>query len=82
MSKRTSHPRYSLPVGKMKKGVLLKSEPLFWMAYQRESDKQSFIEELTQEEVLERLEAGGIKLVCLEAALDEKGRWRNREVRL
>lgn len=81
--KRTEFPYISLPkIGKLQKGVLLRSEPLFWLTYQRESDGQSFIEELTQREILNILEAGGIQLIHMEAAIDGNGKWRKREVRL
>lgn len=80
---RTGYPHISLPkIGPLRKGMLLYSEPLFWISYQREADGQSFMEELTQREILKLLEAGGIQLIHMEAAVDRNGRWRKREVRL
>lgn len=79
----TEYPCISLPkIGKLQKGVLLRSDPLYWLTYRRESDGQSFIEELTQQEMLKLLEAGGIRLIHMEAAVDAEGKWRKREVRL
>jgi len=83
MKKPISYPRFTLPpVGSLRKGTLLRSDPLFWITYQREMDRQCFIEEVTQQEILQLLEAGSIQLIYIEAAVDERGKWRKREVRL
>lgn len=81
--KRTGYPRISLPkIEKLQKGVLLRSDPLYWLTYRRESDGEAFIEEVTKDEILKILEAGGIQLIHLEAAVDGNGKWKKREVRL
>ncbi len=80
---RTGYPYISLPkIGTLRKGMLLRSDPLFWVTYQRETDGQCFIEEVTQQEILQLLEAGGIRLIHIEAAVDRRGRWKKREVRI
>ncbi len=69
-------------IGTLRKGLLLASEPLFWLHYQREADGQNFIAELTQNEILKLLEAGGVQLIHMKAAVDRDGNWRKREVRI
>ncbi len=78
-----SYPQIDIPnIGTLRKGLLLVSEPLFWLHYQREVDRQDFIAELTQNEILKLLEAGGVQLIHMKAAVDRDGNWRKREVRL
>ena len=66
--------------GRLRKGVLLSSEPLYLVDFCRGGDR--FLAELTKRQFLDLLSEDGIILVHLEASMDEQGNWRKREVRL
>lgn len=72
---------FRLPkLGRLRKGVLLSSEPLYLVDFCRGGDR--FLAELTKRQILDLLSEDGITLVHLEASMDEQGNWRKREVRL
>lgn len=66
--------------GRLRKGVLLSSEPLYLVDFCRGGDR--FLAELTKRQILDLLEGDGIILIHLQASIDEEGNWREREVRL
>lgn len=67
--------------GRLKKGVLLSSEPLYLLEFSRKDGKR-YLMELTKRQFLDLLSEDGITLVHLEASMDEQGNWRKKEVRL
>lgn len=67
--------------GRLRKGVLLSSEPLYLLEFCRKDGKRNLME-LTKRQIVELLEEDGIILVRLQASVDEEGNWRKREVRL
>lgn len=72
---------FRLPkLGRLRKGVLLSSEPLYLVDFCRGGDR--FLAELTKRQILDLLSEDGITLVHLEASMDEQGNWRKKEVRL
>ena len=66
--------------GRLRKGGLLSSEPLYLVDFCRGGDR--FLAELTKRQFLDLLSEDGIILVHREASMDEQGNWRKREVRL
>lgn len=66
---------------RLKKGVLLSSEPLYLLEFSRKDGKR-YLMELTKRQITELLEEDGIILIHLQASIDEQGNWRKREVRL
>jgi hypothetical protein len=66
--------------GRLRKGVLLSSEPLYLVDFCRGGDR--FLAELTKQQILDLLEEDGIILIHLQASIDEEGNWRKREVRV
>lgn len=72
---------FRLPkLGRLRKGVLLSSEPLYLVDFCRGGDR--FLAELTKRQILDLLSEDGITLVHLEASMDEQGNWRKKEMRL
>lgn len=67
--------------GRLKKGVLLFSEPLYLLEFCRKNRERCLME-LTKQQILDLLEEDGIILIHLQASIDEEGNWRKREVRL
>ena len=67
--------------GRLRKGVLLSSEPLYLLEFSRKDGKRNLME-LTKRQIAELLEEDGIILIHLQASVDEQGNWRKREVRL
>ena len=67
--------------GRLRKGVLISSEPLYLLEFCRK-DGERCLMELTKRQILDLLSEDGITLVHLEASMDEQGNWRKREVRL
>ena len=67
--------------GRLRKGVLLSSEPLYLLEFCRKNGERCLME-LTKRQILDLLEEGGIRLIHLQASIDEEGNWRKREVRL
>ena len=67
---------------KMRKGLRISSEPLFLLTFSREVDHEEHLVELTQKQIAKLLEKDGIRLIHLQASIDEKGNWRKKEVRL
>ena len=67
--------------GRLRKGVLLSSEPLYLLEFCRKNGERCLME-LTKRQMLDLLEEGGIILIHLQASIDEEGNWRKREVRL
>lgn len=67
--------------GRLRKGVLLSSEPLYLLEFCRKDGKRNLME-LTKRQIAELLEEDGIILVHLQASIDEEGNWRKREVRV
>ena len=67
---------------KMRKGLRVSSEPLFLLTFSREVDGEEHLVELTQKQIAKLLEKDGIRLIHLQASIDEKGNWRKKEVRL
>lgn len=68
-------------LGRLRKGVLLSSEPLYFLEFCRK-DGERCLMELTTRQILDLLEEDGIILIHLQASIDEEGNWRKREVRL
>ena len=66
--------------GRLRKGVLLSSEPLYLVDFCRGGDR--FLAELTKRQLLDLLVGDGIILIPLEASMNEQGNWRKREVRV
>lgn len=66
---------------RLRKGVLLSSEPLYLLEFYRKDGKR-YLMELTKRQIAELLEEDGIILIHLQASVDEEGNWRKREVRL
>lgn len=66
---------------RLRKGVLLSSEPLYLLEFYRKDGKR-YLMELTKRQIVELLEEDGIILIHLQASIDEEGNWRKREVRL
>ena len=66
--------------GRLRKGVLLSSEPLYLVDFCRGGDR--FLAELTKRQLLDLLVGDGIILIHLEASMNEQGNWRKREVRV
>ena len=67
--------------GRLRKGVLLSSEPLYLLEFCRKNGERCLME-LTKQQILDLLEEDGIILIHLQASIDEEGNWRKREVRL
>ena len=67
--------------GRLRKGVLLSSEPLYLLEFCRKNGERCLME-LTKRQILDLLEEGVIILIHLQASIDEEGNWRKREVRL
>ena len=67
--------------GRLRKGVLLSSEPLYLLEFCRKKGERCLME-LTKRQILDLLEEDGIILIHLQASIDEEGNWRKREVRL
>ena len=67
--------------GRLRKGVLLSSEPLYLLEFFRKNGERCLME-LTKRQILDLLEEGGIILIHLQASIDEEGNWRKREVRV
>lgn len=67
--------------GRLRKGVLLSSEPLYLLEFCRKNRERCLME-LTKRQILDLLEEDGIILIHLQASIDEEGNWRKREVRL
>ena len=67
--------------GRLRKGVLLSSEPLYLLEFSR-TDGKRYLMELTKQQILDLLKEDGIILIHLQASIDEEGNWRKREVRL
>lgn len=67
---------------KLRKGLRVSSEPLFLLTFYREADDQEYLVELTQKQIAELLEKGGIRLIHLQASIDAEGNWRKKEVRI
>lgn len=66
---------------RLRKGVLLSSEPLYLLEFFKKDGKR-YLMELTKRQILDLLEEDGIILIHLQASIDEEGNWRKREVRL
>ena len=66
---------------KMRKGLRISSEPLFMLTFYREADGEECLAELTQKQIVKLLEGEGVKLIHLQASIDETGKWRKKEVR-
>ena len=67
--------------GRLRKGVLLSSEPLYLLEFFRKNGERCLME-LTKQQILDLLEEDGIILIHLQASIDEEGNWRKREVRV
>lgn len=67
--------------GRLRKGVLLSSEPLYLLEFCRKNGERRLME-LTKRQILDLLEEDGIILIHLQASIDEEGNWRKREVRV
>jgi len=67
--------------GRLRKGVLLSSEPLYLLEFCRKNGERCLME-LTKLQILDLLEEDGIILIHLQASIDEEGNWRKREVRV
>jgi hypothetical protein len=67
--------------GRLRKGVLLSSEPLYLLEFCRKNGERCLME-LTKRQILDLLEEDGIILIHLEASMNEQGNWRKREVRV
>lgn len=67
--------------GRLRKGVLLSSEPLYLLEFCRKNGERCLME-LTKRQVLDLLEEDGIILIHIQASIDEEGNWRKREVRV
>ena len=67
--------------GRLRKGVLLSSEPLYLLEFFRKNGERCLME-LTKQQILDLLEEDGIILIHLQASIDEEGNRRKREVRL
>lgn len=67
--------------GRLRKGVLLSSEPLYLLEFCRKNGERCLME-LTKRKILDLLEEDGIILIHLQASIDEEGNWRKREVRV
>ena len=67
--------------GRLRKGVLLSSEPLYLLEFCRKNGERCLME-LTKRQILDLLEEDGIILIHLQASIDEEGNWRKREGRL
>lgn len=67
--------------GRLRKGVLVSSEPLYLLEFCRKNGERCLME-LTKRQILDLLEEDGIILIHLQASIDEEGNWRKREVRL
>lgn len=67
--------------GRLRKGVLLSSEPLYLLEFCRKKGERCLME-LTKRQILDLLEEDGIILIHLQASIDAEGNWRKREVRL
>ena len=63
--------------GRLRKGVLLSSEPLYLVDFCRGGDR--FLAELTKRQILDLLEGDGIILIPLEASMNEHGNWMKRQ---
>lgn len=70
-----------LKPGRLRKGVLLSSEPLYLLEFCRKNGERCLME-LTKRQILDLLEEDGIILIHLQASIDEEGNWRKREVRV
>ena len=68
-------------LGRLRKGVLLSSEPLYLLEFCRKNGERCLME-LTKRQILDLLEEDGIILIHLQASIDEEGNWRKREVRI
>lgn len=66
---------------RLRKGVLLSSEPLYLLEFSRKDGKR-YLMELTKRQIAELLEEDGIILIHLQASIDKQRNWRKREVRL
>lgn len=67
--------------GRLRKGVLLSSEPLYLLEFCRKNGERCLME-LTKLQILDLLEEDGIILIHLQASIDEEGNWRKRKVRV
>ena len=67
---------------KLRKGLRISSEPLFLLTFSREEDGEEYLVELTQKQIAKLLEKDGIRLIHLQASIDEEGNWRKKEVRI
>ena len=67
--------------GRLRKGVLLSSEPLYLLEFFRKNGERCLME-LTKLQILDLLEEDGIILIHLQASIDEEGNWRKRKVRV
>lgn len=67
--------------GRLRKGVLVSSEPLYLLEFCRKNGERCLME-LTKRQILDLLEEDGIILIHLQASIDEEGNWRKREVRV
>lgn len=67
---------------KMRKGLRISSEPLFLLTFFREADGEEYMAELTQKQIAKLLSAEDVKLIHLQASIDEEGNWRKKEVRI
>lgn len=66
---------------RLRKGVLLSSEPLYLLEFFKKDGKR-YLMELTKRQIAELLEEEGIILIHLQASIDDEGNWKKREVRL
>lgn len=67
--------------GRLRKGVLVSSEPLYLLEFCRKNGERCLME-LTKLQILDLLEEDGIILIHLQASIDEEGNWRKRKVRV
>lgn len=65
---------------KLRKRLRLTSEPLFLLVFTREDEE--YLVELTQKQIAKLLSAEDVKLIHLQASIDEEGNWRKKEVRI
>lgn len=75
------YPDIRMPKAK-RKGTLLSAEPLFLLTFMQEADGMEYLVELTQKQIAELLDKGGIRLIHLQASIDAEGNWRKKEVRI
>lgn len=67
---------------KLRKGLRMSSEPLFLLTFISQADGKEYMAELTQKQIAKLLAAEDVKLVHLQASIDEDGNWRRKEVRI